>query len=210
MLFLKHPAKYFKDAASETKNVRKIAIAALMIALSVAIKPLFIPIQGNDLKVMFQFIPLMIGAAIYGPFVAVFSGFISDIVGHLIFPSGAFFWGYTISAMAGGLIYGLCLYKTKLSLLHIILAKFLVNMLVNVGLGPVWRILCGAAPSSYPFLLTTSTVKNLLILPLEVYIIYMTLRTLLPLLVDRQLIERIPRDEPPLWQRIKSKLSHNT
>ena len=53
-------------------------------------------------------------------------------------PTGAFFFGYTLNAMLGGVFYGLFLYKAKATLPRVVSAKLLINIVVNGLLGTLW------------------------------------------------------------------------
>ena len=91
---------YWKAAAGSFKSVRMLAVCAMFIALRIAIGAVFIPV-GENLRVYFTYAVTALGASIYGPLMALAEGFISDILGYFIAPSGGFFPGYTLSAMLG-------------------------------------------------------------------------------------------------------------
>ena len=156
---------YWRSACGELKQLKRLVFAALICALGVVIGALFISV-GDNLRVKFTFLVFSVGAAVYGPVLSVLVGAMSDILGYLLFPSGTYFPGYTLSAILGGLIYGLFLYRKKITVLRLFGAKFLVNYLVNVALGSLWsQMIYG---KGYLYYMTTSLIKNSVLLPLEV------------------------------------------
>lgn len=177
--------KYWQAAAAEFKSLRSITFAALVIALSIVIGSLFIPV-GESLRIKFSFLVISVGAMIYGPVVATVAGAASDVVGYLMFPSGVFFPGYTLSAMLGAFIYGLFLYRTRITVLKILLAKFLVNFVVNVGLGSLWSAMMFG--KGYIYYFAKSIIKNTLMLPIEVIMLVVLLQLLLPILMRLKLV----------------------
>ena len=92
----------------------------------------------------FSFVPFILCAIMLGRKYAMLIGIIGDILGVLMFPRGAFFPGYTLSAMLTGYIYGAFLYKEgdikvdKMFLLKLILSVSLVGIFINFGLNSVW------------------------------------------------------------------------
>ncbi|MBQ9268253.1 MAG: folate family ECF transporter S component [Oscillospiraceae bacterium] len=168
---------YWKAAWGELKSLRRLVFAALICALCVVVGSLFITV-GDNLRVKFTFFFVAVGSAVYGPILGLLVGAVSDILGYVLFPSGAFFPGYTLSSMLGALIYALLLYRKKITVLRLFCAKFLVNYLVNVLLGSLWsRMMFG---KGYLYYMTTSLIKNSLLLPVEVMLLAALFAVLLP------------------------------
>lgn len=179
-------AAYWKAAAAECHKINRLTLAALVIALSVVIGSFSIPVATN-LHISFNFLVVAFGAMIYGPFVGIIAGAAIDIIGYILHPFGAFFPGYTLSSMLGCLIYALFLYRSRISVLRLFLAKLIVNFGVNVGLGCLWSaILMG---KGYLFFLTNSLIKNTLMLPIETVMLAAVLQIVLPALIRAHLIQ---------------------
>ena len=103
------------------------------------------------------------------------NGALCDVLMWLIKPAGAYFPGYTLSGLLGGLIYGLCLYRRSGMPLYIgaALSKILVNALINVGLNTCWSaVFTGKA---YLALLPARALKNLIALAPEVALLILVL-----------------------------------
>ena len=71
----------------------------------------FLSIQTPVCKIGLGFIPVMFAGALYGAPGGALVGALSDIVGAILFPSGAYFPGYTLTATLAGAVYGLFFYK---------------------------------------------------------------------------------------------------
>lgn len=156
---------YWKQAAGELKRLKVLTFAALLSALSIAISGLYI-VVGENLRVYFTFFITAVGCSVYGPVMGMLAAAVTDTLGYIMFPSGAYFPGYMLSEMAGALIYSLFLYRKRITVLRLYGAKLLVNFLVNVLLGCLWsKILYG---QGYLYYLVKSLIKNTLLLPLEV------------------------------------------
>lgn len=146
----------FKDSAKNLKDVRCITVTALFIALDIAIKSLTITVMP-DLKVSFAFIAKASIGMLYGPTVGFFAGAVSDIVSFLIKPTGTFSPLFTLVEATGAMLYGLFLYKLKLSrtelhdkslqkqnfkqVLRILLAKLSVVVVCNLIMTPLFLII---------------------------------------------------------------------
>ena len=170
-------AAYWKSAVGEVKKVRMLVLAAFFVALNIIVSGLYIQV-GENLRILFSFFFAALGGAIYGPVLALISGFCSDILGYMLHPSGPFFLGYTLSTMLGALVYALLLYRARISGLRLFLSKLIVNAGVNVALGSLWSAMLYG--KGYYYYLAKSVVKNLLVLPVETVLLFAFFAALLP------------------------------
>lgn len=167
------------DAIKGIRNLRVLVIAALMTALVIVLGYFYIPVTEN-LRIMLTFIPMAFGGMLCGPVMGVLIGLAGDLIGFFIHPSGPFFFGYTISAMLSGFVYGLFLYHKEIAFWRIILTKAIINLFINVGLGCLWSMLLYG--KAYWVAFSASIVKNLLLLPAESWVLFLIARALKPLL----------------------------
>ena len=137
----------FKKSAAELKDIRCLVVTALLIALELALKGLTIEVT-DSLKVSVAFITKASVGMLYGPTVAFFGGLVSDIIGFIIKPTGAFSPLFTLQEGFAAMLYGLFLYKLKLSrkelhdktlqkqstiqIMRVVLAKLSVTVLINL------------------------------------------------------------------------------
>ena len=177
--------KRITSSAAHLRDIRYLALMALFIAMRTALSSLYIPV-GENLRILVTFIPAALEASIIGPVPALVSGALADIIGYMLFPSGAFFPGYTVSAMAGSFIYALFFYERNISVLRIALAKLIVNAFVNVGLGSLWSAI--QFSKGYIYYMAKSVVKNSILLPIEIIILILMFNLLLPVMKKRKLV----------------------
>lgn len=188
--------RYWGIAAGEMKKLNMIIFASMVIALSVIINSMFIPV-GENLKIKFTFLVLSIGAMIYGPVVGIFAGAVLDTLSYIIMPSGVYFPGYTLSLMLSCLVYGLFFYRSQITVFKIFSAKFIINYFINVGLGSLWSsMLMG---KGYIYYFTKSIVKNTLMLPIEVIMLVVLLQLTVPVLVRLGIVTEQKKDRIPLF-----------
>lgn len=176
---------YWRAAADELKNLRMLTLAAIVTALRIVMGGLYIPL-GDNLNIFFGYLVNGLGSAIYGPVMALLSGFATDVVGYFIHPTGAFFPGYVLSTMMGSFFYALFFYRARITVLRVVLAKLSVNLLVNVGLGALWSAMLYS--KGYYYYLAKSLAKNIGLLPVEAALLWAFMRAVVPVCVKNGLL----------------------
>ena len=159
-------------------KTRKMLILALLMAINIAISFFFIEV-GPNLRLYFTFIVNMIVAANFSLPLVITYAIVEDFIAFFLFPSGPFFLGYTLTAVAGCVIYYIFLHK-EINLKNIIIAKTLVNVFVNIALNSLWSSMLYS--KGYIYYLTKSVVKNLAMLPIEIMLFYTIYKLIKPLL----------------------------
>lgn len=173
---------YWRDAAAELRDTRMLVFAALMIALRVALKSLGIPIAA-DLKINIAFFVNAFGAMVFGPVVAIVAAAISDTLGCILFPSGAYFFPFIFIEIAGSLIFALFLYRAKVTATRVILSRFCIDFFVNIVMNtPVmWLYYKMILGKSYVIFQLPRIIKNLALFPLESVLLTLFLTLMIPI-----------------------------
>lgn len=166
----------FAESFANLKSVHCLTVTALFIALNVTLDLLNIRVQLTpELRITFGFLCNAVIAMLYGPSVGMTAGFCTDVLGYMVNTGGgAYFPGYTLTAVAGGLIYGLWLYPRKPSIPRVLGAKACINLFCNVGLNTLWLSLMGG--KAMELLLPARALKNLMMWPLEAAMLYFVCR----------------------------------
>mgnify|MGYP002291942566 CR=1 FL=1 len=186
-----HPfsADYWRDAARELKDLRKLIFAALMIAMCVVLSRIpSVPLFGGA-KITWGFLARSVCALVCGPVLGLLFGFAEDILSFFLTGGGGypFFPGYTLTTMLGVLTYALFFYRAKVTISRVFLAKLLTNI-QNVVLGALWMaILTGKA---WYVTASASALKNLIMLPVQTLLLVVLFGALLPILQRAGLIDR--------------------
>lgn len=197
MSLYSHPfsARYWRDAAESFRSMRTLVFSAVMIAVCVALSHFQIPLtEGLALNV--TFLARALCALVCGPLAVLVFAAAEDTLSFFLSSGGyPYFPGYMLTTMLGCFTYALCFYRAKISWRRIVLAKVLTNI-QNVLLGALWSSILYS--KGYLYYFSTSAIKNVLYLPLQIILLALVLRYLLPVLhrqglVPRQLADgRIP------------------
>lgn len=173
---------YWQDAAAELKDVHMLAIAALLIALRVALKGVFIPLAPNlNINVAAPLINAL-GAMIFGPVVAIPAAFVSDTLGCILFPQGAYFFPCAFVEVAGSVLFALFFYRARITLTRVILARFAMDLLVNICLNSgvmfwYYQVMLG---KSYAAMVLPAAIKNLCMFPIEAFMLAFFFSVMVP------------------------------
>lgn len=185
-----HPfsAGYWRNAARELRDLRKLTFAALMIAMCVVLSHVpSVPLFGGA-QITWGYLARSVCALVCGPVLGLVFGFAEDILTFFLTGGGGypFFPGYTLTTMLGVLTYALFLYRAKVTVRRIFLAKLLTNI-QNVVLGALWMaILSGKA---WYVTASASAWKNLIMLPFQTVLLMLLFGTLLPVLRRAGLVD---------------------
>ena len=188
-----HPCSvaYWRDAARELKDLRKLTFAALMIALCMMLSHIPSVSLFGGAKITWGFLARSVCAMVCGPVLGLVFGFSEDILSFFLTGGGGypFFPGYTLTTMLGVLIYSLFFYRTPITIRKVFFAKLLTNI-QNVMLGALWMaILSGKA---FYVTATGSALKNLIMLPFQTVILVLLFSALLPVLYRAKLVSWKP------------------
>ena len=104
---------------------------SMLTALQVVLSR-FVSIETPVVKIGFGFVPVMIAGGLFGPVGGLIVGGLSDFIGAMLFPFGAYFPGYTITAAFSGAVYGF-FFRKRPNLLKIIIAYLITTVVVTLG-----------------------------------------------------------------------------
>ena len=167
----------FVRSLHELKSTRCIAVTALLIAINITLDLLGLTIKlPPNLRIGFGFLCNAAIGMLFGPVVGMMAGVCTDVLGYFAgnLSMGAYFPGYTLTAVVGGLIWGLWLYPRKITVWRAIGAKACINVFCNICLNTLWLTITGGKAMS--LLLVTRVPKNLILLPLEIVLVYVVMR----------------------------------
>lgn len=187
----------FKDSALEIKSTRNLVLCAMMAALAIVLSSTTSFYITNDIKIGFSGLPNRLVDFMFGPVVGCIFGGLMDVIKFFIKPDGAFFPGYTLTAMAGGLIYGIFYYRLQIkqpqlttetgwpkvkawilanttSILLILIANVLVKFICNIGLNTLWSSMFTG--KAWIALIPTRVTKNLIQIPVDTVLHFVLLK----------------------------------
>lgn len=166
----------FVDSWNELKHLKTIVVVAMFIAIGVILGFMFTVQITDFLKIGFSFIANEMTALLFGPVVGGIMGGITDILKFIVKPTGAYFFGFTLNAILGGVIYGAILYHQPISLKRILVSKIIVAIFVNLLLGTYWLTMLYG--KGFIALLPARALKQVCSVPIESIIFFVFAETL--------------------------------
>ena len=162
-------------------SVRSISMIGLLVAIEVVLSRF--SIHTWNLKIGFNFIPIVVAAILYGPLTAGAIGAIGDIISFVLFPVGAYFPGFTFSAFLTGVLFGLLL-KNSQSILQIVITVLLTQIFISLFLNTYWISFLYGSP--YWPLFLTRIYQTIAMTVIQILTIIVLCRQLIPVLKTYQ------------------------
>ena len=135
--------KQFFTRKSDMNDNTKIVLAALLVAMFFLFNRIIPGIHTPGISLAATFVPVILAAFIMGPMWAMAVGGIGDILSAVLVPRGPYFFGFTLSWMLAGFIYGLFCYRgrnksNRVLLVNLIIASLIVLVAERILLSSVW------------------------------------------------------------------------
>lgn len=167
-----------KEEAMHTKmSVKSISIIGILVAMEIILARF--SIHTWNLKIGFSFVPVVVAAIFYGPVTAGLVGAIGDIMGYILFPVGAYFPGFTLTAFVTGMIFGFFLRKSQ-SVLNIVLAVLCVQIFVSQFMNTYWISFLYGSP--YWALFATRIYQTAAMIAVEIISTLLIVKKVVPVL----------------------------
>lgn len=146
----------------------QLVVMGLLLAMEIVLTR-FLSINTPILRLGFGFLPIAILAILYGPIWAGLTYALGDIIGAVLFPIGAYFPGFTATALLSGLAFGLVLHGHEVTWKRSLLASAIVVLVFDLVLNTFWlSVLYGNA---FVALLPTRILKVAFGIPIETILI---------------------------------------
>ena len=154
-----------------SQKTQTVVVCALLVALQIIFSRFF-SITTPVVKIGFDFLPMAMAGMLFGPFWGGAVGIMADFLGSQLFPIGAYFPGFTLTAGLCGMTYGLFLRggdmgcKTQMRWwFRLVIAVVIVCIPLQLGLNTVWlSVILG---KGYWALLPGRVLKAVLIIPVQ-------------------------------------------
>ena len=147
----------FREQFQNLKKVQSICLCGLFVAAYVALS--FFSIKMTEfLEFRFAFLALAAAAACGGPVMGMAAGLTGDVISFFAAPqTGPFFPGFTISYAILGFLFGLILYRAKITPLRAFAAG-LAEFIIACTLNTMWlHFMYGM---EWEYLFTIRLIKN--------------------------------------------------
>ncbi len=153
---------------SSSLLLKQLLVLSLLTAISVILER-FLGYNDKVLSISIAFLPLALAGMLYGLIPGIVVAALADFLGALLFPSGPLDLRFTVIAALRGAIYGLFLHKKDLTKPLIILTQLLIIVVCNLLLNTL--VISTIIGKGFFALLPLRVVKNLLMFPIEVFLI---------------------------------------
>lgn len=156
-------------ASRTMPRARKVILIAILIALTIVLQRL-LAFRTPIIQINFMFVPVMLAGMLLGWPGATFVATVADLIGALLFPSGSFFFGYTLTAILTGFTAGICLYRpdgVKLDrnfVIRLVLCILIITGVLNGGLNTIWVLMMTGDASN--IIVPVRIVKQLVMAPI--------------------------------------------
>ncbi len=125
-------------------TVHTLVVSAVLIALNIVITRL-LSIDVGAVRIGLGFIPIALGAMLFGPVPGAVIAFLADLLGALL--QGKGYWpGFALSSILLGATYGIFLYKKEKSYKNITICVVLQAIFIESFLGALWYKIFGGMP----------------------------------------------------------------
>lgn len=159
-------------------NVKTCSFLSVLIAIEIVLSR-FCSIHTWNLKIGFAFIPVVLAAMLFGAWEASIVAAIGDIVGAFLFPVGAYFPGFTVTALLTGAVFGICLYR-KVNVFRIVTSVLLVQVIGSLIVNTYWISVLYGMPYWPTFV--TRIYQTAGMTAVQVIVIYVLSRSAVPAL----------------------------
>lgn len=112
---------------------RMLATLGVLLAMDVVLTR-FLSVNAWNIRIGFGFVPVALAALLFGAAPAAILAGLADFLGAILFPTGPYFPGFTLTACLTGLTFGLLLYRRKnpwSTVLAVVIVQFVLGLLLN-------------------------------------------------------------------------------
>lgn len=170
---MKNPLQTASRSLAELSSTRTITVLGLLLAISIVLD--FLTLQITPfLHISFQYLASSAAAMLFGPVVGGLFGVGSDLVCYLVNPKGPYFIGYTLAALAGGVVNGYILYGYKPTLPRVIASRVTMVVVFQIILNTFFSSILYS--KAFWAILPLRAAKNVALLPVEVFLLFILLK----------------------------------
>lgn len=173
--FFRSIADSFRLSAKEMKRTSSLVGVAMLCAVNVVMGQFSINLTPT-LKIGFAFLPVGVCGMLYGPVLTGLAGVANDLIKFFLKPSGQFMIGFTLIEGLQGVLYGLFLYRHKVSIPRVFFTRLCITVFLNLCLTPLFLYLYYG--QGFIGLVAGRLVKNIIMLPITTAVQFVLLRTI--------------------------------
>ncbi len=158
-------------------SVKSVSVVGFLVAMEIILARF--SIHTWNLKIGFSFVPVVVAAIFYGPVAGGLTGAIGDVVSAILFPVGAYFPGFTLTAFLTGAVFG-WFFRNKVTVLNTALSVLVVQGIISQVMNTYWISFLYGSP--YGPLFVTRLYQTAAMSAVQIAAILLMDRKLLPVL----------------------------
>lgn len=147
------------NGQEQTKNLfstKMLSTLGVLLAMDIVLTR-FLSINAWNIRIGFGFVPVVLSGMLFGAVPTMVLGALADFLGAILFPTGPYFPGFTLTAALTGLTFGYFLKKEN-SLRSTLCAVLIVQFILGLLLNTFWIHLLYSSP--FVPLLATRVVQS--------------------------------------------------
>ena len=170
----KDERSFFMSQNKRMLNTKTIVTLGLLVAMEIVLNR-FLSINAWNTKIGFSFVPVVVAAILFGPVHAAIVGGLGDFIGAILFPIGAYFPGFTLTAALMGLVWGFFLHK-KRTMPRILLSTFINQFFLGLVVNTYWISVLYGSP--FKALFVTRLVQACVLFAVQTVVISVLVKVL--------------------------------
>lgn len=119
------------------KSVRMVVTLGLLLAIEIVLSRIW-AVRLWNATYSFGFLAVALAAYLYGPLGGMLVAGLGDFIGAILIPIGDYFFGFTLTAIATGLVYGLLLYHKRYSVIKVVIAVVIAQIFFSQLVNTYW------------------------------------------------------------------------
>lgn len=154
-------------------NVQSMVVISALTAVTIVFSRMLSYSVWN-MRIGFSFLPIVVSAIVLGSLRTTVVSGLADCFGAILFPTAAYFPGFTLTAVFVGILYGLLLYQRQ-TIPRILIAVGVHQFILSLLLNTYW--LSVLYQTSYLALLTTRLLQSAIMTVVEIIVIITLVKT---------------------------------
>jgi len=114
-------------------STKMLATLGILLAMDIVLTR-FLSINAWNIRIGFGFVPVVLSGMLFGAAPTMVLGALADFLGAILFPTGPYFPGFTLTAALTGLTFGYFLKKensVRSTACAVLIVQFLLGLLLN-------------------------------------------------------------------------------
>ena len=149
-------------------NTRKLTLSALLLAADILLTRV-LALNTPIMKIGLGFAAVAVCARLYGAPWAALIAALGDFLGSILFPTGAYFPGFTLTAALTGLLFGLCLHRESVRWYRPVLAAALNCVLISYLANSA--MIAFISGNTFRAMLTARAIQLTVMLPTQILVL---------------------------------------